>query len=555
MTPRKLLSPTCVEAKYVASRLPHFQGNPLIEALPLALEPDEVFTRLSSAPKFDEAQRDWSMSERLQMLKTLSNFMVPLTRHMALATELDSLLRNGYVGRRPDTPEFVQRLQALYESRMGGDALNSLDEEDSGMQQALLLMGLSGMGKTKFVRRWTSSLPQVIYHPALHIYQIPVLHIELPSNGESVAGLCNGIFSAVDKLVPGNNYLEHYALRGRPSVETLIQRAASVLHRHCVGMLIGDEVQNLTNAGKNKQTVMTELVSLSNVLSLPVVFIGTNKAAGLFGLDFRQSRRVSGMGTEHWDRLHQGTHSEDGRFVSEWREFLKVLWQFQWTKQYAPMTEQLADTMYWCCQGVIDTCIKLFAAAQARAMLDGTELLTPELLRDVYHKDFALMHPMLDALRSNDAIALSSYSDIRPIPMTTLLESMQRRAASLTSAAYTVKPSAPDFVSQVAAAVTATGFDAADAIAAADEVSKEGKAKNLLEATEQATGKLKQRRPVSTGKSKSMKEGSPVEPDYSSRPGDLRHAIQLAKQEGTTVLEKLKQLNIVRPLEDVLRIH
>jgi len=218
------------------------------------------------------------------------------------------------------------------------------------------------------------------------------------------------------------------------------------------------------------------------------------------------------------------------------------------------LTDQLAQTMYWCCQGVIDTSIKLFVAAQARAMLDGTELLTPELLRDVYNREFALMHPMMAALRANDANALSNYADIRPVPMTNLLESLQRRAASATSAAYTVKADTPNFVSHVATALTAAGFNVADAVAAADEVSKEGKARNLLEGTEQAMAKLKPRGRVSAAKSKASKDAALTLSDYSLRPGDLRHPIQLAKQEGTTVMDQLKRLKIVRPLEDILRI-
>lgn len=48
-------------------------------------------------------------------------------------------------------------------------------------------MGLSGMGKTRFLKRWAAQYPSVIYHQETHVYQIPVLHIELPANGESVS--------------------------------------------------------------------------------------------------------------------------------------------------------------------------------------------------------------------------------------------------------------------------------------------------------------------------------------------------------------------------------
>ncbi len=555
MTPRSILSPKCVDAVYVPSRLPHFAGNPLIEALPAALEPDEILELFSVTPPFDPEQRTWSTSERIQMLKTLSSFMVPLERHLALAAELDSLLRNGLVSRRPGTPEFVRHMQAIYEGRLAKVRAACVDGEDEELQQALLLLGVSGMGKTKFLKRWAASLPKVIYHASLNLYQIPVLHIELPSNGMSVAGLCNGIFRAVDKLVPGCNYLENLALKGKPSAETLIQRAASVLYRHCVGLLIGDEVQNLTNAGKGKQTVMTELVSMANVLSLPIVFIGTNKASALFGQDFRASRRVSGLGGDHWDRLHEGTSiGEDGDTSSEWYEFLSVLWRYQWTRSPVELTTELSSTLYSCCQGVLDTAIKIFAAAQARAMLDGTEVVTVELIEDVYNREFALLHPMMDALRKGDYKALAAFDDIRPLTMPALLDSLKRRGTSAASAAYAVTPDAPGFVAQVTTAVMAMGFPAGEAAAAADEVSKEGKARNLLQATEQAIAKLKPRPKVGVAKGKRDKADVAAVEDYSQRPNDYRHAMQVAKEASTSVLEQLRAMGAVRPVEDLLQL-
>lgn len=243
MSVRAQLNPSCVDAVYKSSRMPQYSGNPLIEALPAALEPDEALAAFSTAPAYSPEQCEWKVSERVQMLKTLSAFMVPLERHIALASELDAMLRNGYVGRAPATPEYAERRQAIYAEKMNGASFDEDEYFTPGHQLSLLLMGLSGMGKTRFIKRWAAQYPSVIYHKETHVYQIPVLHIELPANGESVTGLCNAIFRAIDKLIPGSNYVEQYAIRGRPTVEMLILRVETVLHLHCVGMLICDEVQ------------------------------------------------------------------------------------------------------------------------------------------------------------------------------------------------------------------------------------------------------------------------------------------------------------------------
>lgn len=554
MTVREALSPHCVDAKYIPSRLPQFRGNPLVEALPPALEPDEALQALSVMPQFQVEQREWPTAERLQMLKTLSSFLVPLERHVALACELDSLMRNGYVGRAPATPEFIQRLRALYEARQSGaEPPQASFDSPEAMQLALLLIGVSGMGKTRFVKRWASRLPKVIYHPEFHVYQIPVLHIELPSDGMSVTGLCLSILSAVDKLIPGANYMEQFALKGRPTVAKLIPIVERILHIHCVGLLICDEVQNLTNRGKREDTVMTELVTMSNTLNLPLLFIGTNKAEHLFGLDFRKTRRVSGFGGAHWDRLHEAVVLDDGRVVSEWRGFVEVLWQYQWLRKPVALTEEMLTALYHCSQGVIDTTIKLFAAMQARAMLDGTETLTKELLADVYTQDFKLMHPMLDALRSGDPERLAMYSDIRPLSLDAVLSSLASRARSAASMAYTMKPGSPGFVAQVATALTATGFDATEAVDAAQSVASEGTARNLLEATEQAVAKLKPRPKSKTSgsKKKDADSDNAVEAEY-TRPSDLRGILQRARREGITAADYMRRTGAIRPVEELL---
>jgi hypothetical protein len=553
---REVLSPHCVDAKYIPSHLPQFRGNPLVEALPQPLEPDEALQAFSVMPEYQLEQREWSTADRLQMLKTLSNFLVPLERHVALACELDSLLRNGYVGRAPATPEFVQRLRALYDARQSGtEPPHASRDSPETMQLALLLIGVSGMGKTRFVKRWASRLPKVIYHPELHIYQIPVLHIELPSDGMSVTGLCLSILNGVDKLVPGANYMERFALTGRPTVAKLIPIVERILHIHCVGLLICDEVQNLTNRGKREDTVMTELVTMSNTLNLPLLFIGTNKAEHLFGLDFRKTRRVCGFGGAHWDRLEEAVVLEDGRVISEWREFVEVLWQHQWLRELTPLTEEMLGALYFCSQGVIDTTIKLFAAMQARAMLDGTERLSKELLADVYAQDFKLMHPMLDALRSGDPGRLAMYSDIRPLSLDAVLDSLTVRARSATSTAYTMKPSAPGFIARVATALTATGFGPTEAVDAAQAVAAAGTARNLLEATEQAVGRLKPHpKSKSSGSKKSTATGKDAaEPEY-TRPGDLRGVLQQARNAGITAADYMRRTGGVRSVDEVLGI-
>jgi hypothetical protein len=550
MDNQKLLSPSCVQANYTPQRLPHYKGNPMIEALPPALSDEELLELFTVRPDFEPEQRLWSPGERLQMIGTLQRVLVPLRRHVELAQALDTMLRNGYVGRTPRTPEYARRCQTLYDAVKVGTRPRSTSA-DFTSQLSALLMGLSGMGKTSVVKQWLTQFPEVIYHEATNTYQVLYLHIEMPSDGSSIKGLAHAILHKMDQLIPGANYFNEYANGGRTGSDALMRGVSRVLNMHFVGFIIADEIQNLANAKKGKQTVMTELVSACNELGAPILFIGTNKAAKVFSLDFRQSRRASGQGLRVWDRLSADGNKYD---ANEWNDFLETLWGYQWVANPVPLDAQYIAHMYHYSQGVIDVAVKLFASAQARAILDGTEKLTPELLSDVYNTEFKLLHPMLDALRDNDVERLVQYEDVAPVSLDALLKSVERRMNAKASDAYKVKSADTTFVARIAAALVSSGFGEEEAASAAREVEAEGKVSNLAEGTIAAISKLTAIKPVPRAKAKKQVESATAVESFDDRPSDYRRAIHAARLAGTSIYEQLHGLGMARPFEEVVKV-
>lgn len=550
MDNRQLLSPSCVQASYTPQRLPHFKGNPLIEALPPTLSDEELFELFTVRPDFSPEQRTWSPSERLRMIGTLRRVLVPLSRHVELAHALDTMLRNGYVGRAPRTPEYARRCQAIYDAQKTGTRPQS-SIADVTSQLSGLLMGLSGMGKTSVVKQWLTQFPEVIYHEDTNTYQVLYLHVEMPSDGSSIKGMAHAILHRMDQLIPGANYFKNYANGGRTGSDALMRSVARVLNMHFVGFIVADEIQNLANSAKGKQTVMTELVSACNELGVPILFIGTNKASKVFSLDFRQSRRASGQGLTVWDRLNA---EADEYGQTEWVDFLATLWEYQWVANPVPLDAQYVEYMYHYSQGVIDIAIKLFASAQARAIADGTERLTPELLANVYNTEFKLLHPMVDALRDNDVERLAQYEDIAPVGLDDIIKNAQRRMNAKASDAYKVKRADNTFVARVAAALVSSGFGEDESTSAAREVEAEGKARNLAEGTIAAIGKLTALKPVPRAKAKKRDEPEPPAENFDDRPGDYRRAIQAARLAGTSVYEQLCDLGMARPFEELVAL-
>ncbi len=541
-----LLSPNCAVAQYTSQRIPQFIGNKLIEALPPSMSDDELFEMLSLAPPFAPEQRAWPTHERMYMLKELKNFMVPLSKHFELGRALDTMIRSGYVGRGPRTPGHNEIYKTIHDNERAKRSF-AQGAQTHTPQVSTSLIGISGMGKTTLVKRWCAHIDEVIYHPDLHVYQVPYLHIEMPSDGSSIKGLAHGILQKLDQLIPGANYYNDYAIKGRPGADTLMRSVARVMNMHFVGILICDEVQNLANARKGQQTVMTELVSACNDLKVPILFIGTTKALKVLSLDFRQARRSCGHSVTPWERLPAEVAPGE---INEWHEFVQVLWKYQWVKNPAELTDELLATVYRFSQGIIDVAITLFASAQARAMLDGSETITPTVIERVFMEELGPLHRAIDALRHNDIEAIAQFDDIGAgVELSALVDSMARKAQSKASPLYRVTSADPTYTERISTGLVAMGYGEEEALAAAESTVKPNQRLTLIEGTKRAINALTV--PTKTSKSKGEARTEEI-PSYEGRPRDYRRAINSAKHSGRSVLSHMRALQLVRPLDQLL---
>ena len=163
-------------------------------------------------------------------------------------------------------------------------------------------------------------------------------------------------------------------------------------------------------------------VTLVNTIGVPVVLIGTMKALGVLQQQFRQARRGSGQGDVVWEPLPHDVL---------WDLLLDKMWQYQWTKNPIPFTNEISAVMHEESQGIIDIAVKLFLLAQLRVIYDETEKITPEVIRRVSREDLRLVQPMLAALRSGDLKKIMKYDDIRPLDIHELAQKYMTRNRSI----------------------------------------------------------------------------------------------------------------------------
>ncbi|WP_416761915.1 ATP-binding protein [Roseateles sp. So40a] len=567
-----LLPPHVQVASYRPQRIKRYQDNKLIEALPSPLDEQGIFEALELYPDFSEDQREWIGYERIQETLGLLNIMFPLTSHIYLATTLDARIREGLVGRKPHSRNHAAIFQDIYRfQREGIPFRQSHNTVATASSEALL--AIPGMGKSTTIRRVLASYPQVIYHPDAHLFQVTYLHIEMPREGASFKSLGIQIISQLDQLIPDAGYYERYVSKGRFSGLNLLHIASRLMNEHYLGLLVVDEIQNITKSSGDDQVMMTDLVSLCNVSRIPQLYVGTNQASKVLTKDLRQARRSIGPGLGDWSPLPKWNRADvDGKLVNvagEWHDFIDQLWRYQWTRKSVPLTEELYNTIFDCTQGVIDLALKLFIIAQVRAMLDGTETLSKELLLDVFRKDMHFVHEIVGALASGNPKKLSKFPDVEPFDLSDYVQRMVNRylSSKKRNPAASARPGAPDFLARLEGAARLLGMNEADAEAAAKVVADQGTARNMYEAAAQLAKNATE--PLRKAPSKSPKKADKLSAaveglDLSERPLDYRNALVdaavAASAAATTgskkmsVLDALVKRGMVRDIESLIPI-
>ena len=394
------------EAKYKKTGLPEYDENPLIAALPVIMSPIEVAKSLRKRPHFQPEEINLPCHIRTHAINRLTrDFFVPQTNHIIIEQKLSKLIRCSYLNRNPKTATFKRKLNSIRGLIQNENLTTYMHDDVDSPASSMTIAGISGAGKSTTTNLVLNTYPRVIYHPDLHMLQVPWLKVDCPYDG-SLSDFCLSFFIALDRRL-NLNYRQQYA-SGRPTIAKMMADVADLCLIHAIGLIVIDEFQHMSLAKSGGEKKMINfLVTLVNVVEVSVVLIGTPKALRLFASEFRQARRASGDGSLVWDRLPKD---------ESWEDFLEELWPYQWLSNKVERNESLTNKLYELTQGVPDIVVKLFCLAQARAVLLAStpedEILSPELLAQVFEDEFSIVKPLLDALRTGNRKKLEDCNDL-----------------------------------------------------------------------------------------------------------------------------------------------
>ncbi|WP_370980058.1 ATP-binding protein [Agaribacterium sp. ZY112] len=394
------------EAKYKDQGLPEYTENPLISALPKIMSPAQAAMALGKKPTYQQEELNLPNHIRAHAINRLTReFFVPQTTHIVIEQKLSKLIRCSYLNRNPNKATFKRKLNSIRGLIQEKDLTAYVHDEVDSPASSMTIAGISGAGKSTTTNIVLNTYPRVIYHPDLHMIQVPWLKVDCPHDG-SLSDFCLSFFIALGRRL-NINYRDMYA-SGRPTISKMMADVADLCLIHAIGLIVIDEFQHMSLAKSGGEKKMINfLVTLVNVVEVSVVLIGTPKALRLFSNEFRQARRASGDGSVVWDRLKKD---------ESWEDFLEELWPFQWLKNIVERDEQLTNKLYELSQGVPDIVVKLFCLAQSRAILLADspveETLSPGLLDQVFEDEFSIVKPMIEALRSGNKRKIEDCNDL-----------------------------------------------------------------------------------------------------------------------------------------------
>jgi hypothetical protein len=104
---------------------------------------------------------------------------------------------------------------------------------------------------------------------------------------------------------------------------------------------------------------------------------------------------------------------EEGERDSDWKVFVDALWALQFVKKKCRLTPELSRALYDVSYGITDLAIRIYMAAQWRAIETRVEVISEGLIRSAYRDDFRLMNRILETLKSGNIDPAHLYEDVQ----------------------------------------------------------------------------------------------------------------------------------------------
>ncbi|MBU0784118.1 MAG: TniB family NTP-binding protein [Gammaproteobacteria bacterium] len=222
----------------------------------------------------------------------------------------------------------------------------------------LLVVGRSGNGKSSILERFACRHP--IQITAAGAPMAPLLHIEMPDTPDE-SELWSTILWALG--------ISH---REKDPASLKKRQVKSALQYASVRLLVIDEFNNLSNAGKKAADLLAAIKGLSNDLKISIVAAGTQAAINALNSDPQMKSRFEPAPLDRW-RLD----AEYLRFLASYERLLPL------AEPSGLATREIAPIIYGMCGETIGSTVKLLKAAACFAINNGVEKIDARVLKNL----------------------------------------------------------------------------------------------------------------------------------------------------------------------------
>ncbi len=351
--------------------------NKLLSLMPDMLCDEELISALSCKPPYDKGIRNESKTVRLLALEQLSDIYIPSSMTLEIYSKLYLATRHSLAKKlskasyRQRTENFKAIMQLNNSSVLGG-------------ADSFTIIGTSGVGKSTAV----SKAIELISHNGLielddpYMKVIPCMVVQCPFDC-SAKGLLFEILRKADTLL-GTDYYST-ALRRKATIDVLIGSVSQVALNH-IGLIVVDEIQNVVNNkfGKNLVSMLTQLINNSGI---SICMVGTPDVSEFLEQAVQLARRSLGL------KYYRMSLNDD---------FLKLchtFFSYQYTKHETELTPAIVSWLYEHSAGIAALVVSLIRDAQEIAILNGTEELSLETLREAYNRRCSTMHYYIETTK------------------------------------------------------------------------------------------------------------------------------------------------------------
>lgn len=222
----------------------------------------------------------------------------------------------------------------------------------------ILIVGRSGNGKSSILERFANRHPVQITPSGSPI--APIVHIQMPDTPDETE-----LWSTILWTLGVSHREKDPAHIKKRQVKSVLQYAS-------VRLLVIDEFNNLTNAGKKAADLLAAIKGLSNDLKVSIVAAGTQQAINALNSDPQMKSRFEPAALDRW-RLD----SEYLRFLASYEMLLPL------AEPSGLATRQLAPIIYGMAGETIGATVKLLKSAACCAIEMGQERIDEKVLKNL----------------------------------------------------------------------------------------------------------------------------------------------------------------------------